>query len=158
MKKLFLILLIGITTIGVSNAQHIDSEGVLGGYKFTQGGEKMRLRDLAETMKSNESAYRLIQHARSRNRVANVFGFVGGGLIGWPVGAYLGGGEPNWTLAGVGLAVVFVSISMSSTASKKAKRAVDIYNESLDETSFHHGKPHFNFIAGGNRVGFLMTF
>lgn len=158
MKKIFLIILVAITSYAFSYAQAIDSEKVFGGYKFSQNGEKMSFRDLERTMEANESAHQLINYARSRNMLASVISFAGGGLIGWPIGSYLGGGDPNWALAGIGIGLVVVSIPISSSAGKKAKRAVDIYNDSLEETSFHAPKPRYNFIVNGSRVGFLVTF
>jgi hypothetical protein len=158
MRILLLILVLFFTNSAILEAQAIHSKGFLGGYTFTQNGEKLGYKDLTEIMKFNVAAYPVIKKARAKNKIANVLGFMGGGLVGWPVGDYLADEEPNWTLAAVGIGVVFFSVSLAATASKQAKKAVDLYNSSLDETSFHKYKPQFDFVVSGNQIGFVMRF
>lgn len=158
MKRTILILLMTVTGLNLCSSQNIEAEKVFGGYKFTQNGNKMTMGDLVKTMEPNEQAYDLMKKARSNNIIASVIGFAGGGLIGWPIGAALGGGEPNWALAGIGAGLVVVSIPISSSASKKAKQAVDLYNASLNSTSMNGLRTDFEFIANGNGIGISMTF
>ncbi len=46
------------------------------------------------------------------NVTAQVLGGIGGALVGWQLGTYIGGGEPNWTLAAVGGGLIAVAIPL----------------------------------------------
>lgn len=49
-------------------------------------------------------------------------------LIGWPLGTALGGGEPEWAMAGAGAVVVLAAIPLTSAFRKHAQKAISIYN------------------------------
>ena len=158
MKKTILTLIFALATMTLCNAQKIEMEKVFGGYKYTQNGNQMTMKDLVKTMESNQQAFDLIKKAQSNNTLASIIGFAGGGLIGWPLGTAIGGGDANWTLAGIGAGLVAIGIPISSSANKKAKQAVELYNSSLNSTSFYEFKPEFKVIANGNGIGLLMNF
>lgn len=44
---------------------------------------------------------------------AQILGGIGGGLIGWPVGTYIGGGDPEWTLALIGGGLVAIAVPLA---------------------------------------------
>lgn len=158
MRKIILTLIFTLGIIAFSNAQKIEMEKVFGGYKYTQNGSRMTMNDLVKTMETNEQAFYLIKKAQSSNTIASIIGFVGGGLIGWPIGAAVAGRDANWTLAGIGAGLVVIGIPISLNANKKTKQAVKLYNESLNSTSSYEFKPEFKFIANGNGVGLSMKF
>lgn len=159
MKTKILTLIIALISINFCNAQEIQMEKLLGGYKYTQNGKQMKMGDLVKTMESNPQAFELIKKAQSDNVLASAIGFVGGGLIGWPIGTSLGGGDPNWTLAGIGAGLVVIGIPISSSVNKNTKKAVDLYNSSLNSSSFYYEfKPEFKLITSGNGVGLIMSF
>lgn len=158
MKKTISILIVALTTIFLCNAQKIEAEKVLGGYKYTQNEHRMTMYDLVKTMKPNPQAYDLIKKAQSNHVLASIIGAAGGGLVGWPIGTALGGGDPNWTLLGIGAGLIAVGIPISSSANKKVKQAVDLYNSSLNSTSFYEFKPDFKVMVKGNGIGFSMSF
>ncbi|UOY06834.1 hypothetical protein L0P88_23315 [Muricauda sp. SCSIO 64092] len=133
-------------------------EKVFGGYKYTQNGKQMTMGDLVDAMESYQQSYELVKKAQSNNTLASIIGFAGGGLIGWPIGAAIGGGDANWTLAGIGAGLVAIGIPISSSANKKAKQAVELYNSSLNSTSFYEFKPEFKIMVNGNGIGFSMNF
>lgn len=158
MKKTILTLTFASATLTFCNAQKIETEKVFGGYKYTQNGKQMTMGDLVDAMESYQQAYELVKKAQSNNTLASIIGFAGGGLIGWPIGAAIGGGDANWTLAGIGAGLVAIGIPISSSANKKAKQAVELYNSSLNSTSFYEFKPEFKIMANGNGIGFSMNF
>jgi len=158
MKKVLLTLVIIIASIAISNAQKINVEKAFGGFKYTQNGKILTMRELVSTMEGHPNAYRLMKSAKSSNFLAQVIGGVGGGLIGYPIGTAIGGGKPNWALAGIGAGLVVISIPISSNVNKKAKKAVEIYNSSLESTGSTNFSPSFKFIANGNGIGFSMNF
>ena len=158
MKRTILTLTLALATLTFCNAQQIEMEKVFGGYKFTQNGKNLKMGELVKTMESNQQAFDLIKKTQSNNTLASIIGFVGGGLIGWPIGTAIGGGDANWTLAGIGAGLVAIGIPISSSANKKAKQAVELYNSSLNLTSFYEFKPEFKVITNGNGIGLSMNF
>ena len=158
MKKTILTLILAFVTLTFCNAQKIEMEKVFGGYKYTQNGKQMKMGDLVNTMQSNANALEFIKKARTNNTFASILGGAGGALIGFPIGQSIGGGDANWTLAGVGAGLIVVAIPISSSANKKAKQAVELYNSSLNSTSYYEFKPEFQIIANGNGIGLTMNF
>lgn len=158
MRKTILTFTFALATFAFCNAQEIEMEKVFGGYEYSQNGKRMTMGDLVKRMESNSQAFELIKKAQTNNTLASIIGFAGGGLIGWPIGTALGGGDANWTLAGIGAGIIVVGIPISSSANKKAKQAVELYNSSLNSTSFYEFKPEFIIIANGNGIGLSMTF
>lgn len=158
MKKVLLTLTIIIVSITISNAQKISIEKTFGGLKFTQNGKNLTMNELVSTMQSTPKSYKLIKSAKSNNLLAQVIGGVGGGLIGFPIGTAIGGGKPNWTLAGIGAGLVGISIPISSNVKKKVKKAVEIYNSSLNFTTSNNFNPNFKIIANRNGIGLSMNF
>lgn len=158
MRKTILIVTLALATITLCNAQQIEVKKIFGGYKYTQNDASLTMRSLVKTMEANADAYELIKKARTNNTLANILSGAGGALIGFPIGTSLGGGDPNWALAGIGAGLVVVAIPISSSAFKKANQAVDLYNADLNETSFYHFKPEFNIIANKNGIGLSMNF
>ncbi len=158
MKKTILTLIFALATVTFCNAQKIEMEKVFGGYKYTQNGKEMKMGDLVNTMQSNANALGFIKKARTNNTIASILGGAGGALIGFPIGQSLGGGDANWTLAGIGAGLIVVAIPISSSANKKAKQAVELYNSSLNLTSYYQFKPEFQIIANAKGIGLTMNF
>jgi outer membrane lipoprotein SlyB len=158
MKKSVFTLAIMLLSLAFCNAQKIDIEKVFGGYKYTYNDELISLGDLANIMESNTEAFELIKKGRTNRSLSGVLGFVGGALVGWPIGNVIGGGDPNWTLAGIGAGVIVVAIPISSRANKNINQAVELYNASVDSKAYRKNKPEFHLIANGNGFGLSMNF
>lgn len=158
MNKTVLTLTMVFVAMTYSNAQKIEMEKVFGGYKYTQNGNLMSMNDLVKTMESNQQAYDFIKKAQSNNTMATIFGGAGGFLVGWPVGTSIGGGDANWTLAGIGAGLIAIGIPFSASTNKNIKLAVELYNSSLNPTSFNQFKPELNVIADVNGVGLSINF
>ena len=139
MKKLAII--IGLITMtmslafGQTKTDSISMKKVFGGYQFYQGPESLSVKQLVKTMESNPEAYGLMKDAQSTYTLASVFGIAGGFLVGWPIGTAIGGGEPNWTLAGIGAGLIIVSIPISKKFNKQARQAVKSFNSNLEVSS-----------------------
>ena len=158
MRSTILSLAFIISSFNFINAQKIDVEKVFGGFKYTQNEELISIGDLVAIMENNTEALELIKKGRTNRSFAGVLGFAGGALIGWPIGTSIGGGDANWTLAGIGAGLVVVSIPVSSKSNKKINQAVELYNAALNGTSYSNFNPEFNVIANTNGVGFSMNF
>ncbi|WP_445735079.1 hypothetical protein [Mariniflexile sp.] len=158
MKKTALTLTLAFATITLCIAQQIEIKKVFGGYKYSQDGENLRMGKLVKIMKSNPQAFELIKKAQSNNTIAYIIGLTGGGLIGWQTGTNSAGGNANWTLAGVGAGLIAVGIPISLGVDKKKKQAVELYNSSLNSTTYNEFKPEFKIITNGKGIGLTMTF
>ena len=158
MKKTILTLTFALATLTFCIAQQIEMERTFSGYKYTQNGTPMTIEDLAKILESNQKAFVLIKKAHSNNTIASIFGSAGGFLVGWPIGSALGGEDANWTLAKVGAGLIAISIPFSSGANKNSKQAIELYNSSLNSTSFYEFKPELKIIRNENGIGLSMNF
>ena len=101
------------------------------GTVYMQHGVKLKPKQLLKITEQNQEAYMIMKKAKSNYDIGSVIGSVGGFLIGWPLGTLIGGGDPNWAMAGVGVGLAVVSIPFYSAYNKHAKTAVRIYNDTL---------------------------
>jgi hypothetical protein len=127
---------------------------LVGGCKFEQNGSLLTYGKMAEMMKSNPEAYSYMQKANGSMGVATVLSFVGGFAIGWQLGAAIGGGKPNWGIAGAGGALIVISIPIASSSSKDAARAVEIYNNAIKEST---PKTGYDLKVGLKSSGLALT-
>ncbi len=161
MKKITIIIsLLVLThtfTFGQTSHDKISMEKVFGGYKFHQGGRSLNMNQLVQAMEINEEAYKQIKSAQSTYTIGMIFSYAGGFMIGWPLGTAIGGGEPNWTIAGIGVGLAIITIPISQSFNKKAKRAVETYNGGLQMSSFWD-KNRLNLSLTQNGIGLTFNF
>lgn len=124
------------------------------GIRFYQNERKMNFSQAAEVMKSNEKAYSQIKSAASNNTLASIIGAIGGGLVGYPVGTSLGGGNPNWTLAAIGGGLIVASIPLSIKAKKQSQEAVATFNDGLKKTTYRKTDLHLRMNGNGLGLAF----
>ena len=129
------------------------------GMKFFQKGQKITATNAVEIMKSNPSASELLRKSNKQAGGATVVSAIGGFLIGWPVGTAIAGGEPVWELAAVGAGITVVSALIYSSAQKKAKSAVELYNAGL-VSSLNNNRPQteIRLLAKPTQIGFSISF
>ncbi len=144
-------------TYGQASTDSISMKKVFGGYQFYQGEQRLNMNQLVKTMTPNDQAYQQVKSAQSTYTLATVIGGVGGFMVGWPIGAALGGGEPNWTIAGIGAGLIVVSIPISQSFNKKVKQAVGTYNGGLQTSSFWD-KNELKLSLTGNGMGLTLNF
>ena len=157
MRKIFLTLLFTLAAITLSSAQKIEMEKVFGGYQFKQNDKTLLLKDMKEIMKENNEALALIQSAKTNQTWALVLGTAGGALLGFPIGTAIGGGDPEWALAGAGAALIVATIPIVKGFNRKTKKAVELYNAGVSTTSYQF-QPTFNLKINGANVGISMNF
>ena len=161
MKRIaFVICLLVIASaysFGQTSSDSIVMEKVFGGYKFYQGGKSLSMNQLVNVMESNEQAYKQMRSAQTTLTLTSVIGFAGGFMVGWPIGAAIAGGEPNWALAGAGAGLIAISIPLSIKFNKQAKQAVDNYNNGLQARSFWV-KRELKLAVKGNGLGLMLYF
>lgn len=158
MKNVLITMIIALVGTTFCEAQKIDIEKVGGGHKFSQNGLVLTMDNLSSRVASNQESLRLINKAKTSVTFATILGYAGGGLIGWPVGTAIGGGKANWGIAGIGAGLLAIAFPVAAGADKKTKQAVELYNASLNPTSYIHSKPELNVVANANGIGLSMSF
>lgn len=117
--------------------------------RFWQGEKILSPRQVLDVMKDNQPAHAEFKKAMSNNGAAQVFGFIGGALIGWPIGTAIAGGEAEWGLAAAGAGVLLLSIPFSSGFNKHARQAITIYNSGTGTANARPYSIHFVPYATG---------
>ena len=144
MKKLILLFatIFVLLSAGIAQAQtdSIATKKVFGGYQFIQNDRPLNMQQLMSTLEVNEEAYKIIKSAKGSYNFAMALSYAGGFCIGYPLGTAMGGGEPNWKMAGIGAGLILIAIPISNSFNKKAIQAVNIYNQDFKTTSFWDDK------------------
>lgn len=118
-----------ISTTVKNELDTIEVKKVALGIVFRKKGKNLKPRELLEITYPNSQAYHEMKIAKTNFDFNNVFGVIGGFLVGWPLGTAIGGGKPNWSLAAVGAAFIGIEIPFAKAYNKHAKNAVRIYND-----------------------------
>ena len=163
MKTIILIILvfgvIVISSISASAQNQTDSIIIENNNKFKQNDMALSPRQLMEITKSNTKAYEEMKQAKSNSDFSVILGAAGGFLIGWPLGTAIGGGEPQWYLAGIGAGLLVLTIPLVSGYKKHARNAVDIYNMGLGEVPKKaQRKVKFDLGITSNGLGLMLQF
>ena len=142
MIKKLLLSLLGLTLcLSIFSQNQTDSIKifkVFGGYRFESKGKILTYSDMLVMMKDHTDANQFMSKANTTAGFANVLGFAGGFMIGWTIGTALGGGKPNWALAGVGCGLLIIAIPISSSANNNALIAIKKYNSSIKGLSYQN--------------------
>jgi hypothetical protein len=117
---------------------------------FIQKGKALPPYKLKTITESNEDAYEEMVTANGSYNIAWLLQFTGGGLIGYPIGTAIGGGTPKWYLAGIGAALIVVSIPIYKSYVKHGKNGAKIFNDSLKKTAMIN---HFDINLGLSSQG-----
>ena len=151
LKNLSLFILAVVLTANFAQAQ---SELTYKG-NVMQDGTRLTPANVREIMSENSEALKTFNSGQALGTVGNVFGGVGGGLIGWDLGARLGGGEGNGTLLAIGAVVTGVGLGFALIGYAKVKKSVTLYNSKLNDNSVSY-QINFGFTQTG--IGFSMRF
>jgi len=142
---------------GQAVTDSITAKKVFGGYEYYRGFRRLNVYQLAKAMKPNELAYEQIKKAQTSYAAALVFSYAGGFMIGYPVGTAIAGGEPNWALAGIGAGLIVVAIPLNRSFDKKARQAIDTFNEGLESDSFWD-RSELKLSMTENGLGLILSF
>jgi hypothetical protein len=126
------------------------------GYKYTLNNEPLTLDKMSNIMQDNPTSVELIKKAKSTTGLITILGYVGGFLIGYPLGTAMRGGEANWSLAAIGCGFIAVAIPIASAADKNLLKAVQTYNMDAPTTSIENYELKFGTTQNG--LGFTFRF
>lgn len=130
---------------------------MLGGYQFSQGGDRLNFTQLARVVKPNPEAYKLAKSAKANNIYSSIIGGVGGFMLGWNIGTAIGGGNPNWLVAGAGASLIVIAIPISNSGMKQARRAAELYNDSAGYGILKN-KQEWHLSLGSQGTGLVFKF
>ena len=156
-RKVFISLLGLLFSLSIFSQVQTDSIQafkVFGGYRFESKGNILTYGNMLDMMKDNPEAYQFMSKAKSTAGVANALGFAGGFMIGWPIGTALGGGKPNWILAGVGCGLLIITIPIISSSNNNALTAIRKYNSSIKGLSYQN---NYDMRLGLNANGLCLS-
>ncbi|MGQ8336678.1 hypothetical protein ACUNWD_09015 [Sunxiuqinia sp. A32] len=161
MKRLtilaFLLIAVSGAVFSQTPTNPIVMKKVFGGYLFYQNDQRLTMSKLVKAMEPNEQAYQEIKAARGTFTFATIVGGAGGFMLGWPIGGALAGDDMNWTMAGIGVGLIVVSIPITQKFNRQAKSAVNTFNGELKSSSFFN-RTEINLAANGNGIGLVMKF
>ncbi len=89
---------------------------------------------------------------------ANVLAIPGGALIGWPLGTAIGGGDPEWYLAGIGAGLVAIAIPLEIIGKKRCGRYTMVETADLPYYAFSGNKTKWHVAGTGNTIGLVLDF
>jgi hypothetical protein len=98
---------------------------------YRQRGEPLDPKDMTDRLSEEPAAGPLVRRSRVLAIVTQGLATLGGGLIGWPLGTHLRGGDPNWTLAYAGAGAIVVSVPVAVWSVDSMNDAVDAHNRAL---------------------------
>lgn len=158
MKKLiyilsFIFILSGINVQAQSDSIQIKKKL---GTVFQQNGKNLTVGKMLKIMETNPEAYSEMKKANTNYTFGMIFSGAGGFLVGWPIGTYLGGGDPDWVLAAVGAGLIVAGITITTGFTKHAKNAVTIYNRGLRSQT--KNIPEMTLNIAPNGIGFRISF
>lgn len=157
--RIFLALLFMTCLVTQSPAQRtgtIEIKKNFWGTTYRQNNQKLTPAELMETLKTNPAAYTEMKKARTNQTFSSIFSGVGGFMVGWPIGTAAGGGDANWTLAGIGAGLIVAAIPFEIAFSKRARNSINIYNNGSGKSSWH--KPQLNLGFTRHGMGMKLSF
>ena len=130
-KKVSLFILAVILTTSLSQAQ---SEFTYKRGNVLQDGIRLTPTKVRAVMSENNEALKTFNSGQTFGTVGNVFGGIGGGLVGWDLQSRIRG-EGNGTLLAVGAVSIGVGLGFALIGDAKVKKSVTLYNSKLSEKS-----------------------
>lgn len=156
-KTLFVLLL--IFSASIMDAQQLELvKKPLDAPEFYQNGKKYKMGELIMLMRPNYAAVDYMKKARTNYAFSQIFAFTGAGLVGYPIGTSLGGGDPQWGIAIAGAGIMVLSYPFLVATHKNSKKSVDLYNEGFGKSENTAFIQTVNFAFTGNGFALALQF
>ncbi|MBP6680185.1 MAG: hypothetical protein KA166_03275 [Saprospiraceae bacterium] len=124
--------------------------------RFYYDGQKLKPNQMVALVKPNKEAYNEMLVAKRKYGTSSFFGFVGGFIVGWQFVSIIQKKPAPWEVTAIGVGALIASIPFSSSYSRHAVKAVDLYNSGLQDTSLEYEKLEFGIVGSG--VGLWFSF
>lgn len=126
--------------------------------KIMYQGTVLTNAQLKDILKVSPMAYQEYQSSRGSFGIASVLSYAGGFLIGWPLGTAVGGGEPQWAMAGIGAGLVALAIPIANASKNKTIKAINIYNSDLQQPVSRNSAYDLKMGFTANGMGLRLRF
>lgn len=155
-----LCLMLGMTAFAQDTNKIVVESGFWKGTKIFKGTQQLNKEKFYAEIANHDRAYELAQKGFRQQSTSQVFAFIGGFMIGWPLGAAVAGSEnPGWGLAPAGVGVIMIGWPIYNGGSKKIKKAARIYNEAEGLAHFRQSpRINLSLVGNGNEVGLRLRF
>ena len=120
--------------------------------------EILTYEELKNTLSAYPEAKLYLDRHKSARSGAQVLAFIGGGLIGWPLGTAIGGGDPEWSLLAIGAGLTGIGFAIQSKSNNDLREAVDIYNLSNGFTHVRDNSIKPTLIVSPTKLGLDLRF
>ncbi|MCW5912037.1 MAG: hypothetical protein KIT62_13260 [Cyclobacteriaceae bacterium] len=149
MKKnlFFLVLISSAIGLNAQDRSEIKMYKTFGGARFEMDTLVLSPKQVLQVLKTEPLAYEKFKKAKANYDAADVLGFTGGVLIGFPLGTMVAGGNPEWGMAVAGGVLVLGSLSFTSIFRSHAFEAIELYNGKSARI-----KTRFQFYGTGGRL------
>ena len=124
---------------------------------FLKNNKVLKPKEIEQIISVNNLAAETYSQAKKNIVPATIFGSAGGFLIGYPLGSAIAGGKFSFTMLGVGVGLIGVSIPFTSAYNKHTVKAVQTYNNAIVKASSNL-KPKVSSYFGLNGVGIKAVF
>lgn len=149
------------------------SLGKTGREFFIKGNQKYKSSEYKKVF-TNPEALAYMKKSRTNNAVSQVFGVMGGGLVGWGLASAISGkktvqngvvikeqAKGGWGLVGAGVGLIGIAIPFAIGSSKNLKNAVKAQNNADrngSEVQNTHASNFYKLESGGNGIGLSYNF
>ena len=123
---------------------------------FSVHGQRLRPAQMKTIMRDVPDAYSEMKNAKSKYDMAQLFGYCGGFMIGYPLGTMIAGGEANIELLAAGVGVTIISLVIYGSYVKHATKAVHLYNSQLSDNTSRRISLDIGMCYNG--PGLILTF
>ncbi len=124
--------------------------------RFYYQGKPLKPNQMVALMKPNKAAYKEMILAKRKFGTAGFFGFVGGFIVGWQFASIIQKKPAPWEVSAIGVGALIASVPFSSSYSRRAVKAVELYNSGLKDTGLEYEKLEFGITSNG--VGLRLSF
>lgn len=158
MKKTLFLLIIVISAF-MAKAQNVSDTIQIEkrhGTVFIQNSTPLSPAKLTQLARPYPMAHSEMKKAQANLFAGTFFSYLGGFMIGYPIGTAIGGGEPVWAMAAVGAGCIVIAIPFSSGYTRHAKNAVQIINGELKQDAV--SQIELKFGATQNGLGLTLKF
>jgi hypothetical protein len=110
-------------------SQDITIYKTFGSLTYERDTITLGVKQVLEIMKDNPTAFQEMKKAKRKMNISAILGFGGGILLVFPIGTLIAGGDPEWTLAAGGAAMIIASIPFYHSYQNHAVTAVEAFNQ-----------------------------
>ena len=139
--------LLNQTFAQINNEIVVQKKGL--GFAYYLDGREISKNELLYVLKDDPEAERMIKKSNRNIFPGKVLRYAGAASLGLAVGTYVSGGSPSWAAAGIGAALVVVSLPFTGAVLKREHQAIYAYNGAVRYAS----KPKVDMTLGYEQHG-----